>query len=33
MMGFQTAEEVIDVANAEKFKKADSLTADILGGK
>lgn len=33
MMGFQTAEEVMDVSNADKVKKADSLTAEILGGK
>lgn len=32
MMGFQTAEEVIDTANADKQKKTNSITADILGG-
>lgn len=32
MMGFQTAEEVVDVVNAEKIRKTNSITTDILGG-
>lgn len=32
MMGFQTAEEVTDISNAEKTKKINNITSDILGG-
>lgn len=32
MMGFQTTEEIIDVTNADKQNKINSITADILGG-
>ncbi|MBR2176309.1 MAG: recombinase RecT [Clostridia bacterium] len=32
MMGFQTVEEVNDVANAERKHRIDSITSDILGG-
>ncbi len=32
MMGFQTVEEVTDIANAEKLRKTNNITSDILGG-
>lgn len=33
MMGFQTAEEVTDIANGEKVKKINNITSDIFGEK
>ena len=32
MMGFQTTEEISDISNAQRVKKAESITADILEG-